>query len=361
MKIFAIGSSITSAYWNGAATYYQGIYKSLHRLGHEITFAEPDIYGRQQHRESAQLDFVRVELYRNASELRRLLRRAAGAELVVKHSGVGEADESLEELVLDFKSANTRVAFWDVDAPATLQRVETHSNDPFRKLIPQYDVIFTYGGGRPVLELYRALGAQACHAIYNAVDPETHFSVAPVEELQCDLAFVGNRLPDRESRVEEFFLRAATLAPEMRFLLGGEGWRGKSLPPNVRWIGHVKIEDHNAINCSARIVLNVNRDSMARIGFSPPTRIFEAAGAGSCLITDSWPGIESFFAPQSELLIAESAEQVVGFLRGIDRSQSTQIGQKMLARALREHTYSQRAAQVHQLLQSQHAALEATV
>jgi len=361
MKIFAIGSSITSAYWNGAATYYQGIYKALHRLGYEITFAEPDIYGRQQHREAIAQDFVRVEVYRSLSELQRLLRCTADVDLVIKHSGVGEADGYLEELVLDYKSANTRVAFWDVDAPATLQRVEENAGDPFRKLVPQYDLIFTYGGGAPVVEHYARLGAQECHAVYNAVDPETHFPVAPREQFQCDLAFVGNRLPDREQRVEEFFIRSAHLAPEMQFLLGGEGWGSKRLPPNLRWVGHVKIEDHNVINCSARMVLNVNRASMAHIGFSPPTRMFEAAGAGACVITDSWPGIESFFEPRSEVLIAESAEQVVMFLRAINRGQAAGIGEKMRARALGDHTYSQRAAQVHQVLRSRQAVAEVTV
>ena len=135
MKIFAIGSSITSAYWNGAGTYYQGIYKALHRLGYEITFAEPDIYGRQQHREDVTLDFVRVEIYRSVSELLPLLQCTTDVDLVVKHSGVGEADEYLEELVLDFKSENRRVAFWDVDAPATLQRVESNAGDRYRNTI----------------------------------------------------------------------------------------------------------------------------------------------------------------------------------------------------------------------------------
>jgi len=363
MKIFAIGSSITSSYWNGAATYYRGIYKALHRLGHEITFAEPDIYGRQQHRErAAELDSVEieVEVYRTVAELRQLLRCATGADLIVKHSGVGEADEYLEELVLELKSPNTRVTFWDVDAPATLQRVESNARDPLRKLIPQYDLIFTYGGGAPVVEHYTRLGAQACYPIYNAVDPETHFPVTPLKQFECDLAFVGNRLPDRERRVEEFFVRAAQLAPEMQFLLGGEGWGNKTLPPNVRWMGHVKIEDHNAINCSARMVLNVNRESMAQIGFSPPTRIFEAAGAGACVITDSWPGIESFFEPGSELLIADSAECVISFLRSIGRAGAAQIAGRIRARVLRDHTYSQRAELVHQLLHLQREASAVT-
>ncbi len=185
------------------------------------------------------------------------------------------------------------VAFWDVDAPATLARVEANPADAFRTLIPEYDFIFTYGGGAPVVEHYQRLGAANCHPIYNALDPETHHPVPPDPAFACDLLFVGHRLPDRERRVQEFFFRAAELAPDCKFALGGEGWGGKRLPANVRWIGHVGTGDHNRVNCSARMVLNINRDSMAGVGFSPPTRVFEAAGAGACLITDRWAGIET--------------------------------------------------------------------
>src|SRR5262249_8712245 len=165
----------------------------------------------------------------------------------------------------------------------------------------------------------------------------------------CDLLLIANRLPDREQRVEDFFLAAARLAPDLRFVLGGEGWGTKSLPENVRWIGHVGTNDHNRVNCSARMVLNLNRDSMANVGFSPPTRVFEAAGAGSCLITDAWEGIEMFFSPDHEILIASCASEIVGLLREVTESQARKIGKAMRDRALRDHTYAQRAAQVHEI------------
>ena len=228
--------------------------------------------------------------------------------------------------MLECRSPQVQVAFWDVDAPATLQRVEGDAHDAFRECIPQYDFIFTYGGGDEVVERYRRLGARCCHPIYNALDPETHHREAADAELACDLVFVGNRLPDRERRVEEFFLRAAELAPEMRFVLGGEGWGGKALPPNVRWIGHVGTGAHNRINASARMALNINRDSMADVGFSPPTRVFEAAGAATCLITDKWRGVEKFFEPGREILVAESAEEIVGYLRGTSGGRGARDG-----------------------------------
>ena len=350
MRIFVFGSSIASCYWNGAATYYRGIYKQLHALGRHITFAEPDAYGRQQKLDDGIRDYVDVVVYRSDG-LEDLIRKAAGADLVIKHSGVGQDDELLESEVLRCQSDRTRVAFWDVDAPATLSRVESDARDPFRRLIPQYDLIFTYGGGEAVIENYLRLGARNCHPIYNGLDPDTHHPVPPDPNCRCDLLFVGNRLPDREKRVEEFFLRAAELAPDLSFILGGEGWSSKSMPPNVRWIGHVSTGDHNRLNCSARMVLNINRASMADVGFSPPTRIFEAAGAGACLITDAWNGISEFFEPGEEILIASSAEDVVAHLSSVSLQQAGTIGQQMRQRALRDHTYAQRSAQVQAVLQ----------
>jgi len=348
MRIYVFGSSLTSCYWNGAATYYRGIYKNLHRLGHEITFAEPNIYNRQQNRDCTTIEYANVRVYETPRDLKTVLSEACDADLIIKHSGVGADDEWLEAEVLNCGSARTRTAFWDVDAPATLARVEENPNDPFRRLIPRYDFIFTYGGGDPVIEHYLRLGAKNCSPIYNAIDPDTHHPVPPEPSLACDLVFVGNRLPDREARVEQFLLRAAELAPEFQFVLGGEGWGSKRLPKNVRYIGHVGTANHNVINCSARMVLNINRESMARVGFSPPTRVFEAAGAGACLITDSWLGVEQFFEPDREILVASSAEQVVRHLRQTSTGQARLIGTAMRERALLDHTYQMRARQVNQ-------------
>jgi spore maturation protein CgeB len=350
MRIFVFGSSITSSYWNGAATYYRGIYKNLAALGHSVTFAEPDIYQRQQHRDVSEIEYANVIVYQTPKDIDELIPLGRTADLVIKHSGIGADDELLERAVLDCRNPRTRVAFWDVDAPATLARVEADRSDPFRKLIPEYDFIFTYGGGPPVIEHYLKLGARNCHPIYNALDPDTHRPVKPDPSLRCDLVFVGNRLPDRERRVEQFFLAAAELAPEMSFILGGEGWGGKPMPSNVRWIGHVGTGDHNRVNCSARMVLNINRESMADVGFSPPTRVFEAAGAGACLITDQWTGVEMFFSPQEEILVARDANDVVRHLRDCDDPCAKKIGEAMRERALHEHTYALRAQRLNKLI-----------
>ncbi len=350
MKVFVFGSSLTSSYWNGAATYYRGIYKNLASMGFQITFAEPDAFGRQQHRDREDFSYAVDIVYQSPRDIPALLRTAADSDLVIKHSGVGVHDALLEERILECRSDHTQVAFWDVDAPATLAAVEADALHPFRQLIPEYDYVFTYGGGPPVVDHYLKLGARTCHPIYNALDPETHHPVDPDPQLQCDLAFVGNRLPDRERRVEDFFLAAAELSPYAGFVLGGEGWGDKRLPSNVRRIGHVGTNDHNRVNCSARMVLNINRESMAKVGFSPPTRVFEAAGAGCCLITDNWSGIEEFFTPGCEILVADNAGDIADLLRTVDAGLAREIGDAMRQRALEEHTYALRALQVREIL-----------
>lgn len=352
MKVFVFGSSITSSYWNGAATYYRGIYKYLSRLGYEITFAEPKIYNRQENRDDVDVSYAEVIVYTTPQDINAMIAKACEADLVIKHSGVGAEDEVLESRLLECKSDKTRVAFWDVDAPATLARVERNAGDPFRYLIQDYDFIFTYGGGNAIVHHYLELGAQNCYPVYNGLDPDHHHPVPPDPLFECDLAFVGHRLPDREQRVDDFFFRAAELAPEMKFILGGEGWSNKVVPDNVRRIGHVATQMHNVVNCSARAVLNVNRDSMASVGFSPPTRVFEAAGAGACVITDRWPGIDQFFAPGEEILVASSAEEVVEHLRRFHNTGCREIGEAMRRRALAEHTYELRVQDVDRIVKA---------
>jgi spore maturation protein CgeB len=353
MNIAFFGSSLVSAYWNGAATYYRGIIRALHGLGCQITFYEPDAYDRQKHRDIPDPDWARVVVYPADSEYDVLsaVERARGADMLVKTSGVGVYDRLLEAAILDIKDPQTLTVFWDVDAPATLDRVKADASDLFKDLIPLYDLILTYGGGEPVVKSYEALGARACVPIYNALDPDTHHPVPPEDRFACDLALLANRLPDRETRIDEFFFAAAERLPDYRFMLGGSGWADKSMPANVNYVGHVYTRDHNAFNCSSRAVLNVNRDSMASYGFSPATRIFEAAGTGACLITDAWEGIETFLTPDSEVLVARDAQEVVEHLQALDDEKAKQIGEAARQRVLAEHTYQHRALQLQRLLE----------
>ncbi len=353
MRIAFFASSLVSAYWNGAATYYRGLIRALAARGHRVVFYEPDAYQRQQHRDIEDPPWAKVVVY-DASEagVTRAIESARTADLVVKASGVGVFDEYLDAAVADLKTGSRLVAFWDVDAPATLDRVHANPADAFLPLVPRYDVIFTYGGGDPVVRAYKALGARQCVPVYNALDPETHYPVKPDPRYSADLAFLGNRLPDRERRVEEFFLGTAAKLPQMRFLLGGAGWGDRPMPANVNYYDHVYTRDHNAFNCTPRAVLNISRESMARYGFSPATRVFEAMGAGACLITDAWEGIELFFEPEREILVAATGDEVAERLSTLTPERAREIGQSAYRRVLSEHTYALRAALVDQTLDS---------
>ena len=344
MKIFAFGSSILSSYWNGAATYYRGCYKYLAQRGHDITFAEPDAYGRQQHRDEGDFSYVRSLVYRPQKDVAAMLQIAADADVVIKHSGIGVDDVLLEQSVADM-GRERPVFFWDVDSPATLARMRANRGDSFFQALPRYDAVLSYGGGPVSRDGYLANGARAYYNIYNGLDPDTHHPVEADPLLRCDVAFLGNRLPDREQQVERLFLRAAELAPEKSFLLGGEGWGDKAMPANVRWIGHVPTADHNRVNCSAGMVLNINRASMVSSGFSPPTRVFEVAGAGACMLCDAWPGIDDCFEPGHEILVVREAEEIVEAMRRYDDAHRRRIGAAFRERALRDHTYAQRAQQ----------------
>lgn len=352
LRIAFFGSSLVSAYWNGAATYYRGMLRALAIRGHQTTFYEPDAYDRQQHRDISDPDWARVVVYPGDDEdaVRRAIEEASEADVVVKASGVGVFDELLEAAVADLRGPGRLVVFWDVDAPATLERMQGNDADPFRPLVPAYDLVLTYGGGQPVVDAYGAFGARLCVPIYNALDPETHYPVPPDPKFAGDLAFVGNRLPDREARVDEFFLRAAHEAPDRQFLLGGSGWHDRAMPGNVRYVGHVYTRDHNVVNSTALAVLNISRDSMARYGFSPATRVFEAGGAGACLITDRWVGIEDFLEPGREVLVASDGADVAQLLRELDRGRALQIGEAARRRLLARHTYAHRAAEVEAVL-----------
>ena len=299
LKVAFFGSSLVSSYWNGAATYYRGIIKALAQRGHEITFYEPDAFERQKHRDIDDPDWAKVVVYQpDESSAREALNSASNVDVIVKASGVGVLDEWLErEFIAHYQDTpNLIKIFWDVDAPATLERIHNDPQDPFRALIPHYDFVLTYGGGQPVIDAVSAL-------------------------------------------------------PDQKFILGGSGWDSFSPQfPNLDYLGHVYTRDHNQFNCSALAVLNINRDSMARNGFSPPTRVFEAAGAGACLIMDHWEGVEQFLEPDKEVLVATSGDDVVQHLRNLTPEKAKKIGAAARERMLAEHTYQHRATEFEALM-----------
>ncbi|MCW6507181.1 CgeB family protein [Lichenifustis flavocetrariae] len=353
MKVAFYGSSLLSSYWNGAATYYRGIISDLYRRGYDVTFYEPDAFGRQQHRDIDPPDWARVVVYpATAAALKDVVAEAAGADVVVKASGVGVFDTELLAGVIAAARPDAIRIFWDVDAPATLAELREAPDHPLHAALPRLDLVFTYGGGPPVVAAYEAFGAQRCVPVYNALDPATHHPVPAEPRFAADLSFLGNRLPDREARVEEFFLRAAALSPNRSFLIGGNGWHDRAMPANVRSLGHVYTREHNAFNTSPLAVLNIARDSMASVGYSPATRVFEAAGAGACLITDAWVGLGEFLAENEEVLVARDGADVADHVANLTPERARTIGEAARIRILRDHTYARRGGEVDAILRS---------
>jgi spore maturation protein CgeB len=326
LEIAFFGSKVFSASGNGAAVYHRGILRALAARGHRIRFFDPDPAG-----------------------VGAALAQARNADLVVKASGMGPLDALLERGVLEARRPGARAIYWDVDASATLDRIFADPRDRFRAIVGAYDLVLTYGGGEPVRCAYRALGARECVPIYDALDPETHHPTGPDPRFLCDLAFLGDRRIDLEARVDELFFRAAAALPARRFLLGGVGWQEKTMAPNIRYRGQLGRHEHNALHCTATCVLNV-KDPTARDGFSPVTRVLEAAGAGACILTDAFVGLEQFLEPEREVLVARSGAEVATILDRLDPARAAAIGSAARRRLLAQHTYAHRAAQVEALL-----------
>jgi len=353
LNIAFFGCSLVSAHQNHAVAYYRGLVRALSECGHRVTFFEPNIPERLKHRDLANPHWAKVVIYgANDEAALDALERAEQSDLIIKCSGVGEGDDLLEAAVLELKRPETLVAFLDANPCATLDRINNDPEDYFRPLIPEYDFVITRGGGAPVVDAYAALGASECIPIYNALDPNLHFPVPPENRFESSLGLLSDHTPQREARIKEFFFKPATLLADRKFLLGGTGWENEPMPPNISRAGEIPADQRNAFNCAQRAVLNVNCGCASRYGFTPPSTVFEAAGAGACLITDKWEGIELFLEPDRELLVAANGEEVAEHLRGITPEGARQIGEAARRRVLSTHTYAHRARQLEHVLET---------
>jgi spore maturation protein CgeB len=352
LNISFFGSSLVSAYRNGTVAYYRGLIRALADHGHRVTFYEPNTEERRRHRDIRDPDWARVVAYSATDESAlEALEKAEESDLIIKCSGVGVSDELLEAAALELKKPETLVAYLDMNPPPTLDRIWIDPEDSFRALIPEYDFILTRCGGA-IVEDYLTAGAADCIPIYNALDSHTHFPMQPEKRFEGELGFLGNRTAELAGRVEEFFFKPAALMPKRKFLLGGSGWQDRPKPANVEYAGNIDAQDHNAFNCTPGAVLNINGSDTGRSGFSPPVDLFEATGAGACVITDKWDGIEMFLEPDREVLVASSGDEVVEQLRRLTPERAREIGRAAWSRVLAEHTYSHRASQLERVLES---------
>lgn len=352
MRIAFFGSSLLSSYRNGEATCHRGLLKALAGLGHDIVFYEPDALGRQGRRDICDLPWAKVVVWEaTAAGWQSALAEAAHCDLLVKASGVGVFDAELEEAVPEMRPAHGLVAFFDMDAPATLDAVSADPGHHLRRAVPRYDLVLAFGGGALAVSAYDRLGARRCVPLYPALDPATHFPVRGRLGYRCDLSFLANRLPDREARVDAYFVRAAAILRHHTFVLGGAGWHGRILPPNVACVGHIGTDHHNAFFGSGLATLSISRDAMANYGYAPPPRMFEASGAGACLITDAWEGIDEFLEPGHEVLVAACGGEIAEIVAHLTPEDARAVATAARARILAHHTWERRARAVDATLE----------
>lgn len=349
MKIVIFGLTISSSWGNGHATVWRGLLREMIARGHDVTFFERDVPFYAAHRDLAELNGGILSLYREWDETLPLARREVAesdAAIVTSYcpDGLGAS-----ELVCG--SSALRV-FYDLDTPVTLARVR--AGEPLSYIgesgLCHFDLVLSFTGGAALRALEEELGAQHAAPLYGSVDPLIHHPVAPLENLRSTLSYLGTFAADRQQTLDELFIKPARAWPEQRFVIGGAQYP-QEFPwaPNIFFLQHLAPSQHSAFFCSSRLTLNVTRASMREMGWCPSGRLFEAAACATPVISDWWDGLDEFFTPDEEILIAHDANDVIDALQLSD-GELRQIATAARERALSEHTAAHRAAEFEQLL-----------
>ena len=344
LKITIFGLTISSSWGNGHATPYRAILKSLHQLGHRVSFYEKDTDYYAKRRDFTACDYCKLILYPTWNDIRQdALAEAAESDVVIVASycpdGARIADEVLN-LALPLK------VFYDLDTPITLTQLEQGAVAYLRaEQIPAWDLYLSFTGGGILEELQNRWGARVTRPLYGCVDPDVHARVPARPDFRCLLSYMGTYAPDRQEKLDRFFLEPARQMPDAPFLLAGSlyptDWRW---PENVRIFDHVAPSDHPALYSSSRLTLNITRAGMARYGYCPSGRFFEAAACGTPLVTDWWEGLHTFFA-DDELFVAHNSDHVQQALSSTDEELS-RMAQRARERTLHEHTGACRAKEM---------------
>ncbi len=358
MRIVILGLSITSSWGNGHATTYRGVVRELSRRGHHVIFLERDVPWYARHRDLERIEGVRIDLYQSIKDLKeRFASIIAESETVIVGSYVPDGI-ALGQWVTSIASGTT--AFYDIDTPVTIEALESSTCDYLSAdLVGAYDIYLSFTGG-PLLEhLASTYGAQQASPLYCSVDPELYF---PEEiPLRWDLGYLGTYSADRQPALDGL-LREISNQEEFRFVVAGPQY-----PESIRWptnvdrIEHLAPSQHRRFYSQQRFTLNLTRAAMAKVGYSPSVRLFEAAACATPIISDRWPGIESLFVPGREILLAEGPKDVLGFLTDISEQERSDIASRALKRVLRDHTSARRAQELEEILQQVAASRECGV
>jgi spore maturation protein CgeB len=340
MKVVILGLSITSSWGNGHATNYRALVRELSDRGHEVLFCERDVPWYAAARDLPEPPWGRTSLYGSVEELDdRHGEDVAAADLVVIGSYVREGAAVCEWA---FERAGGTVAFYDIDTPVTLGKLRRGECEYLApEQVERFDLYLSFTGGPTLRVLEEELGARRAIAFYCLADPEAYRPVA--EEVRWDLGYLGTYSEDRQPLLERLLLEPARRAPQLRFAVAGPQYPdGIEWPQNVERIEHLAPEDHPAYYAAQRFTLNVTRAEMRAAGWSPSVRLFEAAACETPVISDRWEGLERIFVPDEEILIAESADDVLDFLAETSERERAAIASRARQRVLAEHTAEER-------------------
>ncbi len=344
LDIVIFGLSITSSWGNGHAATYRSLAKALHQCGHRVTFLERDVPWYRANRDMTSADYCRIALYRDLSEAAlRFGALVAGADLVVLGSFVPDGT-----ILGDWITRQARgvTAFYDIDTPVTVAGFQSGKISYMSAaLVPRFDIYLSFTGG-PLLRLMEeAYGSPRARVLYCAAD--TSAPAPHNRSPHWTLGYLGTYSADRQRHLEELLFGTARALPEQRFVVAGSQYPAAlQWPANVEHIEHLPQAGHAEFYGSQRYTLNVTRDDMRRAGYSPSVRLFEAAAAGTPIISDKWPGLDTLFAPDREILLADSADQVVRFVAEIPEERRRDIAAAARQRILRSHTPLHRARQL---------------
>jgi spore maturation protein CgeB len=347
VKITIFGLTISSSWGNGHATPYRAIVRALHRMGHEVQFFEKDVSYYSSRRDFETCDYCRLILYPDWPQVRRFaLETANESDAVITASYLPEGKRISDE-VLEL-SRPLRI-FYDLDTPITLANLKRGALEYLRRdQIGAFDLVLSFVGGKILEKLTGEYGARLVRPLYGCVDPDVYARVQPAPEFRCDLSYMGTYAPDRQARLDALFLEPARRHPERQFVLAGSlyPWEWQ-WPENIRRIEHVPPQSHPDFYSSSRLTLNITREEMARNGWCPSGRFFEAAACGAPVITDGWEGLEHFFDLTSDIRVVTRPEQVEAALQ-IPDEELRSMAKHARQRTLDEHTGAVRAMQLLQ-------------
>ena len=345
MKIVVFGLSITSAWGNGHATTFRALFDALHRRGHDITFYEKDVEWYASNRDLPESPYCKLRLYESWADIVAEARRElAGADVGVVGSYFPDGIRAIDEL-LDSR-ANVK-AFYDIDTPVTIAGLRQNGKTEYlhARQIRGFDVYFSFTGGPMLQEIESDLGARAAVPLYCSFDPREYRRFGVNKRFACDLSYMGTYAPDRQAKLEELLVRPAEQLPKMKFIVAGPQYPKEiRWPKNVRRSVHLNPRWHARFYSSARLTLNVTRREMVIAGYSPSVRLFEAAACGATIVSDNWPGLDSFFTAGREILLPTDAADVIRYV-ALSDSELRRIGEAAQQRALAEHTSEVRATQ----------------